>query len=207
MQVSKITRRLVFYALGLSLMVPFIAYSQGTVIPSETPSTPLGEWYAGKGDIFVVDTKENTGYLVNQNGSYLKFSVATGQRRVVRYIGRGYDATTPTGYWIASSKEKKGDRITFGKEGTFFRLFKNGRDQTSYGIHAHAYGAKMLSDEVRFKSMGCIIVSSEILSVLEITFALNDGQLPVFTVYGLSNDIVTYSKNMQSMSLENSIRY
>jgi len=180
------------------------AQAEGTILPSETPPTPLSNWQPSPGDMVIIDTKYNVGYLTHPNGAYVEFPVATGQRRVVRYIGRVYAAATPNRSWIALSREIKGDRITFGKHGIFFRLFKNdGTEETSYGIHAHAYGDRMLDQQDRYKSMGCIIVSDQVLSVIETTFDLNGNKLPVITVSGLMSDIVTFANLIHTITPEN----
>jgi hypothetical protein len=132
-------------------------------------------------DRFVVDTETNLGYIVRESGEYTEFPVATGQRRVVRYIGRTYDATTPEASWTAKSLQVKGDRITFGKSGKFLRLFKDGEERTPYGIHDHAYSARMLSQDERFESMGCIIVSTDMFETLQKIFELNGESLSVVT--------------------------
>lgn len=158
--------------------------------PSEWPQNPLADWQPQRGDSFVADTENNIGYLVHRNGEFATFSIATGQRRVVRYIGRTYNASTPNASWRVLSNEVKGDRITFGKQGRFLRLSKldgNEPERTPYGIHSHAYIQKMLSDELRYKSMGCVLVSEDVLDVVIDTYNLNDQSLDVFTVSGLGN--------------------
>ncbi|MFA5800611.1 MAG: L,D-transpeptidase family protein [Candidatus Peribacteraceae bacterium] len=196
--------RLLSCVVLLSAVMPLTASAQGTLLPQEVPPTPLEEWQAQPGDDFVVDTKENMGYLMHRDGGYVAFPVVTGQRRTVRYIGRTYDAATPNRSWMVLSKETKGDRITFGKLGTFFRLFKHGSiEETSYGIHAHANGDTMLRRTDRYRSMGCIIVSDVVLSIIAITYARNGNVLPVTTVYGLSSEIVTYPVLLEAMKMEN----
>lgn len=198
-----VCNRLLSCAVFLSAVLPLTASAQGTLLPQEVPPTPLEEWQAQPGDDFVVDTKENMGYLMHQDGGYVAFPVVTGQRRRVWYIGRTYDAATPNRSWMALSKETKGDRITFGKLGTFFRLFKYGSaEETSYGIHAHTYGDAMLRRTDRYRSMGCIIVSDFVLSVIASTYARSGNVLPVTTVYGLNSDIVTYPILLEAMSME-----
>ncbi len=146
------------------------------------------------GDSLVVDTKENVGYLVHADGDYTAFPVATGQHRVVRYIGRTYDASTPNRSWTVEKEEKKGDHITFGKSGRFLRLNKHAGDDdedSAYGIHSHAYADKMLSRTDRYRSMGCVIVTENMLDVIEATFKLNDDRLRVVTVNGLGEELGT----------------
>ncbi len=156
-----------------------------------------------KGDSFLVDTDSNIGYLLHLEGGYTSFPVATGQRRVVRYIGRTYNATTPVASWTSLSEEKKGDRITFGKFGRFLRLSKqedDGLTRTPYGIHSHASAEKMLASLDRYRSMGCIIVSETTLDRIIETFALNNEFLSVKTVAGLGDESLSYEVLMEKMS-------
>ena len=146
------------------------------------------------GDSLVIDTKENVGYLVHEDGGYTAFPVATGQRRIVRYIGRTYDATTPNRSWTIEKEDKKGDHITFGKSGRFLRLNKHAGDdddESAYGIHSHAYADKMLGRADRYRSMGCVIVTENMLDVIEATFRLNADRLRVVTVNGLGEELAT----------------
>jgi|GEM_PF-820768 len=187
----------------VSTLLPLsLSAKEITLLPQELPPTPLSRWQTMVGDVLVIDTKDNIGYLVHPEGRYTSFPVATGQRRVVRYIGRIYNATTPTGNWTVLSKETKGDRITFGPLGTFFRLFDDeDTEQTPYGIHSHAYVDNMLSRAERYRSMGCIIVSDEILAAIEVTYEINNDALPVVTVYGLDQDIVTFVSQIKATSV------
>lgn len=151
---------------------------------------PLSEWTVQSGDRFIADVSTNMGMLIRKDGSaYTKFLIATGQRRVVRYIGRVYNAATPIKTWTARTREVKGDRITFGPEGIFLRLFDEDQ-RTPYGIHSHRSIAEMLADDERYKSMGCILVSNEILSIIEHTMEANEGELVVETVEGFSHDML-----------------
>ncbi len=143
-------------------------------------------WQPQMGDRLAVDTRENMGYLVHPGGVTLTFPVITGQRRVVRYIGRTYDATTPTRRWVIRSKHIKGDRITFGPTGRFLRLYYK-EEETPYGIHEHASEERMFSEQSRYQSMGCVIVPTNILDIIERTFDLNEGSLEVVTQYGVED--------------------
>ncbi len=165
--------------------------------------TAFSEWQPEKGDELLVDTEENIGFLIREDGAYTTFPVATGQRRVVRYIGRTYNATTPVSLWKAKSSEVKGDRITFGKYGRFLRLYETeeaGVTRTPYGIHSHAYIEKMLAGIERYRSMGCVLVSEAVLDRIIETFALNDGELLVRTVKGLGDETLTYEVLKEKMS-------
>ena len=81
----------------------------------------------------------------------------------------------------------QGDRITFGPKGRFLRLYKDGEEYTSYGIHDYAYIDKILSQDTegRYFSMGCILVNQEVLDLLEETYTLNGNRLEVYTTQGL----------------------
>lgn len=179
-------------------LASFAATVLGIVLSLSTPPTlltsaPRDTWTPEVGDRLIIDTKDNMGYLIHQDGVYLAFKVATGQRRVVRYIGRTYNATTPEESWVAKSLHVKGDRITFGPNGHFLRLYRDGTENSPYGIHGHAYGERMLGQSVRFESMGCIIVSDELMTLIEETWKLNDEQLPVVTSYGFgTNEIASF---------------
>lgn len=137
-------------------------------------------WQPEKGDILEIDVATNTGRLVHvSDGFSITFPVATGQKRWVYYIGRYYYAATPEQNWEVKSLDIQPDRFTFGPEGKFLRLFKNGETRTSYGIHSHKYIDNMLAQDVRYKSMGCILVSEEMMDVLEETYNANGETLEV----------------------------
>lgn len=144
----------------------------------------IADWQPQMGDHLLVDTMENEGYLIHPNGEYLNFPVVTGRRKVVRYIGRTYDASTPAREWTMTSREIKWDRVTFGPSGRFLRLSYEG-EKTPYGFHEYAREDKMFALTPRYGSMGCIIVRSTILDVIEKTFFLNEGTLEVSTQSGI----------------------
>lgn len=153
------------------------------------------EWQAEPGDRAMVDTKNNVGYLIHTDGSYLKFPVVTGQRRWVYYIGRSYNASTPNWDWQAKSLDIKGDRITFGPTGRFLRLYKDGEDRTAYGFHEYRTDAEMFENEdgslapakERFRSMGCVIVKTAMMDLVIETWEVNNGVLDVQTRHGIDN--------------------
>jgi hypothetical protein len=145
----------------------------------------IAEWSPREGDIFLVDTVENLGYLVHTNGEFLRFEVVTGQQRYVSYIGRYYHAATPNQEWVGLSKEIKGDRVTFGPTGRFIRLFKDGELSTPYGIHEYLYEERMFQSPGRYGSMGCVVVRSNIMDIIEHTYDVNGGRLEVSTQSGL----------------------
>lgn len=142
----------------------------------------LSTWQPEVGDVLEIDVTTNTGYLTHvSDGFTISFPVATGQKRWVYYIGRRYFAATPEQFWEVRSLDTLSDRYTFGAEGNFLRLYKNGEIRTSYGIHTHYYIDNMLGQDQRYKSMGCILVSERIMDVLEETFRTNGQILKVRT--------------------------
>lgn len=138
-------------------------------------------WVPQPGDSVMVDTQQNVGYLIREDGTHTTFPVLTGQRRVVRYIGRTYNAATPNKAWTAKSIDVKGRSMTFGETGTFVRLYDEDGEQTPYGIHSHLTFQKMLDEGDRFRSMGCVLVSEDVLKLIVQTFELNGGTLNVTT--------------------------
>ena len=155
--------------------------------PAHPAEIALSDWEPHTGDRFIVDTTENTGFLVRSDSSaYTTFPVITGQRRVVRYIGRTYDATTPNNHWVVKTRHIKGDHITFGPTGRFFRMYKDGDEYTSYGIHEHRSEERMFGESDRYQSMGCIIVKSAVLDIIEATYELNEQSLDVVTLPGVN---------------------
>jgi hypothetical protein len=165
-----------------------------TLIPQQIPAA---EWSPALGDVLLVNTQANEASLVQLNGNYTSFKVVTGQRGVVSYIGRRYNATTPTKTWHLKSKHIKGDRITFGKTGEFLRLY-NDDSPTPYGVHPHAYSQKMLADDDRFRSMGCVIVADDIFRLIDETFAINNGIMKVVTFHGVPNPSIATAENLQN---------
>lgn len=150
------------------------------------PEVALDAWQPMPGDRLVVDTKENIGFLVHEDGQYASFPVLTGQRRTVHYIGRTYNAATPVGRWTVKESEYKGRSTTFGETGLFLRLFKDGEERTAYGIHSHLQFQLMLDQGNRYRSMGCILVSEDILLLIKRTFEENGNTLDVATAHGIS---------------------
>ena len=159
------------------------AFASNATIPFQIS---IAEWEPQVGDQLLLDTKNNLGYLTHNNGLYIHFPIVTGQQRNVWYIGRYYNAATPTWDWEMKSTHVKGDRVTFGPTGRFLRLYKDGEDRTPYGIHGHRDAEMMLSEEgdERFRSMGCIIVSEDMLKLIERTYLLKNSSLIVKSTYG-----------------------
>ena len=162
----------------------------GVAVSAQAPAAsvplPLTEWQVQANDRFIADTKQNMGYLVHEDGRYASFRIGSGQRRVVSYIGRTYNATTPVGYWKIKSLHRKGRSVTFGN-GRFLRMYKDGDAYTAYGIHATSNIDDILSWETddRYVSYGCILVSEEVLNILEAAYILNGEMLEIVTVQGI----------------------
>lgn len=152
-----------------------VAHAQALVPPER--------WVPLRGDQVVVNRGENWGYFVHRNGFVLHFPLATGRQRIVHYLGRTYDATTPLGYWEAQKHEKKGDRITFGKTGEFWRLFRDGKP-TPYGIHDVEASERwmQLPDDERFKTYGCVAMGTESIDLFRDTFEQDDHDVKVWVM-------------------------
>jgi len=170
------------------------------IAPAPTAASPapmykrvgFRSWEPAKGDSMLIDTKDNFGYLVHNDGTYYRFALVTGQRKYVCYIGRCYNAATPTWDWRAMSKEIKGDRVTFGPSGRFIRLFKDGETNTAYGIHEYKYEDRIFESPGRFGSMGCIVVRKPIMDMIEEMFDVNDGDFEVVSRYGLESEMFVW---------------
>lgn len=169
----------VLFGITMAATVPQV---DSAVIPQES-------WISMKGDRMIVDTQANMGYLVHDNGSYMEFKVATGQRRYVRYLGLSYNAATPNRKWQVLSTTVQPDRTTFGPTGWFLRLYDDG-ERTSYGIHSHRSIAKMLDQDKRYESMGCVLVTDDILAFVTQSYYLNGNTLDVVTVNGIDDSLL-----------------
>lgn len=176
--------------LFLTLLFGFTVSASAPVLTS--PYVQPGAWIPETGDRLIIDVRDNRGYLIGTDGFYTSFPVGTGQRRTVRYIGKVYNAATPSARWTIRSLEyKQGDRATYGNTGRFFRLEHERWGRTQYGIHATSNIADILAMNVRYASMGCILVSDEILTILEKTFALNESALQVITTENVDIDAIS----------------
>ena len=60
------------------------------------------------------------------------------------------------------------------------RLYRDG-DESPYGIHSYYKVDQWMEDEKRYKSMGCIVVTEQILDVIEKTFELSKNKMTVIT--------------------------
>lgn len=155
-------------------------------------------WEPQANDILVVDVRQSMGYLVHEDRRALQFSVATGRREYVSYIGRYYKAETPIRSWTAQQKQIKGDRRTFGVSGRFLRLFRDG-ESSPYGIHSYFKIADWMQEDERYFSMGCIVVTEQMMDVIERTFDANGSNMKVIT----TNDAQAALESPLSASGEN----
>ena len=162
---------IIFGAVLLSLL-PCSALAAGSI--------PLSLWQPDAHDIFVVDVSQNNGYLIHENGEYVTFQVASGRKSTVHYIGRTYRADTPIRTWTAEQEQIKGDRRTFGVSGRFIRLFRDG-ENSPYGIHSYYKEDQWMNADGRYFSMGCILVTEEMMDIVEQTFTLTGKKLSVIT--------------------------
>lgn len=155
----------------------------------------LSDWQPASGDRLLIDVEQNIGFLIHEDGEYVSFPVATGQRRVVRYIGKTYFAATPLRSWTITGMDMKDDRNTFGTSGRFFRLMRDS-EKTPYGIHGHVASTVMLGSTSvnRYRSMGCVIVSEEVLDILARTLK-NNGSIDVLTSGSVSEPVETAVKS------------
>lgn len=159
--------------------------------PAQPIAIPLSDWTPEPGDHLMVDTESNNGYLLREDNSHFtEFPVITGQKRVVHYIGMTYNAATPDGNWVMKSRHIKGDHITYGPTGRFLRLYKDGTEYTHYGIHEHRSETRMFGEKSRYQSMGCIIVQSEVLDVIEATYEMNGEMMDVVTKKGIGPEVI-----------------
>lgn len=174
----------------MSVLFGLVVSTSGAPASMHSTYVELADWQAQKGDRFIVDTEANIGYIVHTDGSFTSTRVGSGKRQIVNYIGKTYNATTPSAKWVVKSKNLYADRITFGKSGRFLRLYQDGKTSTSYGIHATANIDDMLTWEDRYKSMGCVLVSESVLDILEATYKLNGDSLDVVTTAGLDTKML-----------------
>ena len=174
----------------MTLLSPIVGVATAAVsLLTPVPLTvSLDTWEPEVGDRIVIDTLENHGFLIHADGRTIDFPLVTGQKRFVCYIGRCYNAKTPDTDWVMKSRHIKGDRLTYGKTGRFLRLYdEDGR--THYGIHGYGREDQMFEQKSRFQSMGCIIVREPILDIIEATFEINEGNVPVFTRNGVEEPV------------------
>ncbi len=166
--------RRLFPAAGVVLLWLFLAP------PAQAASLDLQNWHPQQGDAFVVYVDANIGYLVHPDGDYFPFLVATGMRRMVRDLGMVYFAGTPTRQWAVDSETMSSG---FGKTGHFLRLSYQGKP-THYGIHSYSTVDEWLQSDDRYRSLGCIVVSEDMLKVIEDTYHTNNDTLTVITSNG-----------------------
>jgi hypothetical protein len=156
-----------------------------TANPISIQQIPLEQWQPAQGDSFIADTRSNIGYIIHENGNYTSMKIGSGQRKMVHYMKRTYNAATPSDTWTVESIDTQKDRLTFGKDGTFMRLNRHGQS-TSYGIHSVANIDDLLATDDRYYSMGCVLVDYKTLEILLNTYKLNGDSLKLITIDGLT---------------------
>lgn len=179
--------------------LPAIIGATLTLIPCSVSAAEQSRehWAPRTGDRVVVEVNTSTVYLIHTNGDFVTLNALTGQHRGVTYDGISYYAATPERDWEIRSMDIKGRSVTFG-EGRFLRLSwpgtidpRRGDESTAYGFHSHLSFERMIADKAEanawdpngtgWRSMGCILVSEEDLSLIEETWHLNGGVLSVAT--------------------------
>jgi hypothetical protein len=177
-----------FVAILITMFLGFITLA-GSINPSNFAKEERGwsyfspkQFVSSYGDEFKADVENGIGYLVNfESRRFTVFPILSGQRRHLCYIGRCYYGATPEQQWVVKEMNIQYDRITFSESGKFLRLYSDGEIRTSYGIHGHAYFESMIQQDSKFQSMGCILVSDEILEIIEESFYKNGNTLNVLT--------------------------
>ncbi len=164
----------------LALFGIVVATSSGGSNDQQLP-IDVSAWTPEIHDRFVADTKSNIGYIVHEKGGFTMFRIGSGQRKIVNYMSRTYDAATPSKKWTVLSTTIQTDQDSFGKEGHFLRLYDN-KEYTAYGIHTTDNIQKILSADDRYKSFGCVLVSEQVLSILMKTYTLNNNTLDIVTI-------------------------
>ncbi len=168
----------------LQILGAIFGLALGSMGPSPALPIEASYWTPEIHDTFIADTESNMGYIVHENGDYTMFRIGSGQQKKVHYMGITYDASTPVEHWAVKSTKIQTDRITFGESGFFMRLWRD-NEETAYGIHATENIKDILASNDRYKSMGCILVSNDILDILKKTYELNGKNLDVVTVEGI----------------------
>jgi hypothetical protein len=176
----------------------------GLVVTTSSPAASSfvspDVWTPVKGDVFIADTRANMGYIVHADGEYTGMRIASGKRETVHYMRQTYNAATPSDGWTVKEINVQRDRLTFGKDGTFMRLYRDGTQHTSYGIHSVANIDDLLATDERYYSMGCVLVDYDTLDILLDTYALNGNTLDVLTVDGLNAQMTPAKGPMTAVS-------
>lgn len=187
---TEIIKSIEYFAL-LHVLSALFGMALSTAAAPASQAVPPEVFQPESGMQFIVDTKAATGYLVNADGRFAAIPLVLGQNEMVHYLGRTYLATTPEDDWNVREIDTQGDRITFGKEGTFLRLFRHGKTSTPYGIHTHASIDHFLASENHFRSLGCILVTKPVLDMLQRAYEINGKSLKVVTAFGVDETLLT----------------
>lgn len=174
---TRLLSSLLTFILTFFVFLP-TSHAESVELGTSLAMTSVEEWVPTQGDYVMVDLSTNTGYLASEDGRLLApFDVVSGQKNIVNYIGLRYWAETPEHEWTVKQKFVKEDRVTFGQRGLFLRLYLDNKF-THYGIHAYKYADSLLSldDDERYQSMGCILVSEDVLTIIEEVFEANEEE-------------------------------
>jgi len=162
----------------LYIMISYNVISTVAAAKSEVETTRwevqnYREFEPSYGDYFMVDIENGIGYLANDFTRRMTvFPVMTGAKRT----------PTPEKEWLVLEKNIQSDRITFSKSGEFFRMYLDeGEKRTSYGIHGYAYFAKEIKNGRKFLSLGCVLVSDDVLDVIEESFLADNEKMRIST--------------------------
>jgi hypothetical protein len=129
------------------------------------------------------DVKSNWGYLLNQDGTYKPFPIGSGMKKKVKYLRQEYYSETPENIWVARQRKIQPDRVNFGVTGRFLRLFDKGTQWSYYGIHS-VENKTWPQRASRYFSFGCIIVTEDVLDLIEQAYFMNGESLVVITAKG-----------------------
>jgi hypothetical protein len=184
---------LAFCGLKLPSVPSTVAFFQSTQIVDIVRWEPLAD------DFIVVDTTSNMGYLLRSDLSAASvFPVASGQQRNINYLGKRYFGATPSGEWRIKSLDYQVKGYTFGRHGKFLRLY-NEDGSTHYGIHTVWDERAIFSLTERYKSLGCVLVRDNVLTVLENVFkASGTSGTRVITL----TDITTLPFDLKTIAME-----
>lgn len=161
----------------------------------------IDQWVPEAGDIMICDITENMCYLLHATtDEYLPFRVGSGAKGTARHpvYGYRYNTQTPIMTWTAAKK----DLQPFGKTRRFYRLYVNGK-RTHYGIHSYKNIDKWLAEDDRYASLGCIVVSEEMLDIINLTFERSDYSFTVITTEGKGRLLYELSMREQWVSRAN----
>jgi len=155
------------------------------------------DFHSAVGDYFMVDIDAGFGYIMNDDlGRFTAFPVMTGAR----------GTPTPEEHWVILSKHVKGNHFTFGRTGEFLRMYrvKDGEKpkRTAYGIHNYALFDEKVADDTKFLSLGCVLVSEDVLNIVEESWLVNGRAMDIYTKHGVYLSPFVYLHDDLSVSFD-----